>query len=332
MTRAATSWAQVDLAEFWDGGGVPPPAFLKRSDDVPLLYAAKLHAIHGEPEAGKGWLAHLAAHELVKARKHVLHVDFEDDPTTAVERQRALGTSRKALLRYFHYVRPDEPLIGAQDDLTSLLLKHRFKLVILDGLTEAYTLNGLDPSNNSDTARWLQLLPRPMAKYGAAVLQIDHVVKDRAAQGKYAIGGQHKLAGIDVAYSLRTVEPFGRDCDGAAKLYIVKDRPGWVQRNAVGKDRQIADVRFASVDSKVSINLNPPEHAGTDFRPTRLMSQISRVISEKPGLSQQAIRKAVNGKTEVKRVALERLIGEGFVRVEKDGQANRHYPKKAFDA
>ena len=298
---------------------------------MPLLYAAKLHAIHGEPETGKGWLAHLAACELIAQRKHVLYVDFEDEPATAVERQRALGTGKRALLRYFHYLRPDEPLATGWDDLADLLGKHRFKLAILDGLTEAYTLNGLDPYSNADAARWLQLLPRRLCRRGVAVLQVDHVVKDRAARGRYALGGQHKLAGVDVAYSLRVVEPFGRDRDGLARLHVVKDRPGWIQRHAVGKNRQIATVRFSSADGDVSIALAPPEFGG-DFRPTELMCQISRLVAGNAGLSQRAILGALEGNQNKKLLALELLVSEGYVQVRASGKGkpHKHYSKRVF--
>src|SRR5439155_21810029 len=49
------------------------------------------------------------------------------------------------------------------------------------------------------------------------------------------------------------------------------------------------------------------------FRPTRLMQRTSEVIEQAPGLSRNAIRAAVKGRSEHVSLALELLIGEGYV-------------------
>jgi AAA domain len=54
-------------------------------------------------------------------------------------------------------------------------------LVVIDGVTEALTLHGFDLGDNVEIARWLELLPRPAARCGVAVLLLDHVVKDKEA-------------------------------------------------------------------------------------------------------------------------------------------------------
>jgi hypothetical protein len=332
IPRSRTSWGQVELEEFWDGEGIPPPEYLRRfDDDVPLIYPAKLHTIHGEPEAGKGWLAHRVAHELIDARKHVLYIDFEDDPMSAVERQKVLGTGRKESLNCLHYVQPAEPLSSGHEDLEHLLDAFPIKLAIFDGLTEGYTLNGLDPSNNGDAAKWFQLLPRPLTKKGIAVLQIDHVVKDGDSRGRWAIGGQHKLAGVDTAYSLQSVQPFGREHDGLARLYVVKDRPGWVQRHAVGRDRQVADVHLSSSpNGEVSVDLLAPDTQGcNDSRLVGSMERMRKAIENDPGLSTRAVLSSTGGNQRRKIEALARLVDEGFVRVEAEGKTKKHYPVEA---
>ena len=96
---------------------------------------------------------------------------------------------------------------------------------VIDGVTEALTIFGLDLNDNADSARWYQQLPRPIVRRGAAVLLIDHVTKDREGRGRFAIGAQHKLAGVDVAYGVEVVEPFGGGRDGLVKVTVAKDRP-----------------------------------------------------------------------------------------------------------
>ena len=51
----------------------------------------------------------------------------------------------------------------------------------------------------------------------------------------------------------------------------------------------------------------------TAFRPTVLMERVSRAIEAKPGLTRRALRTAVKGKHDVKELALELLIAEGYV-------------------
>jgi hypothetical protein len=53
------------------------------------------------------------------------------------------------------------------------------------------TTEGLALGDNTDVAAWMRLLPKRFAAAGAAVVVIDHVVKNRDDQGRYAIGGQH---------------------------------------------------------------------------------------------------------------------------------------------
>ena len=83
--QARTSWVPVDLAAVLanEDGLESPPSVLARIDGGCLLYAGKIHWFAGEPEAAKGWLALMAASELIKAGKHVLWVDFEDEASTA---------------------------------------------------------------------------------------------------------------------------------------------------------------------------------------------------------------------------------------------------------
>ena len=50
------------------------------------------------------------------------------------------------------------------------------------------------------------------------MLLVDHVTKSKDDRGRYAIGAQAKLAGIDgAAYSVKMVSPFGRGRTGRAR-------------------------------------------------------------------------------------------------------------------
>ncbi len=50
--------------------------------------------------------------------------------------------------------------------------------------------------DNTDVARFGQMLPRWLAERGPATVALNHVTKDRENRGRYAIGAVHKLNGL----------------------------------------------------------------------------------------------------------------------------------------
>lgn len=330
---AATTWAALDLQALLDGNDLEePPTLLARTDGACLIYEAKLHQVSAEPEAGKGWLVCHAAAAALGQGEAVVYFDFESTARDIASRLVALGVPAEVIVDRFRYVHPDEPLKGpdTQRDLaTATALKPA--LAIIDGVTEALAVHGLDLGDNNDIAKWLELLPRPLVRQGAAVVLVDHVVKNRENQGRYAIGAQHKLAGIDVAYMLEVIDPFARGRDGLVKVTVQKDRPGWVRQKAAGK--RIADMRLTSSadGSEVAVELHAP--AGPDaFRPTHLMERVSRAIEATPGLTKSGIRSTVQGNHQAKELALQILITEGFVRPEPGGvgKATHHHSERTY--
>jgi hypothetical protein len=327
VVEAASSWKPIDLEAALEGRDrEQPPQRLYRSDGVALLYAGKMHSIFSEPEGCKGWLSLAAAAEYLAAGEHVTLVDFEDSARVAVERLRALAVPYETIGTRFHYVRPEEPL----DERGQLALAPALAasaLVVFDGVTEALALHGVDSNSNAEVARWLSVLPRRIASHGATVVLLDHVVKDREARGRFAIGAQVKLSATDVAYRLEVAEPFARGRAGLVKVRLTKDRPGHIRQHADG-DR-IADLHLSSDGSAVAIRMDPPG-ARSPFRPTGQMERVSRALEEDPGLSKRAIRAAVSGRNDVIDLALELLIGEGCVEARPDGRATVHRVLKPF--
>src|SRR3954470_942064 len=95
---AATTWARVSLHDIVDGRATdPPPTLLRRDDGQALLYAARVHALFGEPEACKGWISLHASAECLRDGGTVLYVDFEDGPLSIVGRLLAIGAQRDAI-------------------------------------------------------------------------------------------------------------------------------------------------------------------------------------------------------------------------------------------
>lgn len=321
-----SSWTPVDLKPILDGEHEPEePVYLRRSDGVGLLYKGRLHAVSAEPEAGKGWLALTACKERLAAGEAVLYIDYEDTAVNIVARLRDLGVADEVILERFRYVRPDEPI----DDWSGISVPLAGNLVIIDGVTEALAVEGLDMANNQDVAAFYTRLPRPFAAVGSAVLLIDHVVKDREARGRYAIGAQHKLAGVDVAYRLDVVRPFARGKQGVVKVTVTKDRPGYVRQHSVDCERVGLFKGSSTPDGRMTTTLEPAE-AGTDpFRPTHLMERVSLELEQRPGLNKRGVR-LIRGNKDSLELALELLIAEGYAEARAERQSIRHYSLKPF--
>jgi hypothetical protein len=88
----ASCWVPVDLAPILAGDAADEqPDILLGTDGVGLFYQGRLHAVYGEPEACKGWLALAATADSIRAGDPVLYIDYEDTAANVAVRLRALG-------------------------------------------------------------------------------------------------------------------------------------------------------------------------------------------------------------------------------------------------
>jgi hypothetical protein len=327
---AASSWAPLELGPIVAGiqaGDIvgPVPHLMARSDGVSLLYPGEVHSLAGEPESGKGWAALHTAKVSIQLDDDVLYLDFEDAPASIVTRLLALGADPEAILAHFVYVRPVDPF--NTETFHALTESRRYALAIIDGVSEAYALLDLDPYSNVDAARFLSVVARPLAETGAAVLLIDHVVKSKETRGRYAIGAQHKLAGIAAAYSTDVIKNPSRTDDGLIKIKVEKDRHGHVRGHA--QAGVIALLRVAPIDggAAVTVTLDPPTVSFTqegDWRPTNIMEKVSKVVEAEPGIGVKAIRRAIDSKAPHVDQAVKVLLAERYLEQRIDGQAKRH--------
>lgn len=334
-TSTDSSWTPVNLAEIRTSDHQRPQASrLINTAGKGLLYPGAVHSISGEPTSGKSWVALTGAAQEIAAGHPVLYVDFEDRPETLIARLDDLGCNPTAVDRLVRYIRPEQAM-------TPTLARHLdqaatgCRIAIIDGVTEAMTMHDLDLSANIDVAQWLALLPRRIANMGCAVLQIDHVVKDVEARGRYAIGGQHKLAGIVASYTMLVAKPFAPGKAGHARIVVAKDRHGDV--GTVGEtaaelhmapdtDRSATAVKWALTASTVTTT------DGSGPRFTGYMEKVSRLVEITPGINQGEILKAIRGKATYINQAIQSLVEEDFIRVEKGGPgaATRHYSAAPF--
>lgn len=317
-----STWTVVDLGPVLDGGQPEArPEWLHRADGAPLLYPGRVHAFNGESESGKSWLATVTVVEAIHAGQDSLYIDWEDNASTFVDRLLALGAPPAEIAAHVCYVRPDEPYDGAARlQLGALLEQRTFAIAVLDGMAEALSNNGWDENAAKDVMAFYAALPRRTARAGAATILIDHLVKDKEKQGRYARGSTAKLAGIDGAvYTIEAVMPFGRGLTGRSKIVLAKDRVGWVRQTANGH-KNLAEMVLHSHDNgnRVTVELlapAPARHGPTgEWQPTVFMEKISKALEGQPEpLTQRQVGAIVPGKADVVRRALAALVDASHV-------------------
>lgn len=238
---AADSWKRQQIADLFDEEQQEPEVGAFDLDDTSngghLFYAGKVNEIHGPSESGKSMVLLAVAAQEMRAGRNVAMVDYEDDGKSIVNRLRwVFGLTRDLIERHFYYFNPETPL--GDEGLDELKGASDASLFIIDAVTEAMSVEGLDGRNENEVATWYNLLPKKIASWGPAVVVVDHVGKgDSTAQ----IGSQHKKSGITgVSYTAEPVFPFTRGGRGKLLLKVAKDRPGGVRAAALpqGEGRQ----------------------------------------------------------------------------------------------
>lgn len=299
VKTAAPSWEPVDLTGYIDGTYQPPtPTMLTRTDGPSLIYPGLVHDLHGESESGKSLVAQWEVATRLLAGGTATYIDFESDPGQIVDRLRLMGVPDTTIDTHFTYIRPEaSPYAATELDAWANLLTNLLDLVILDGVTDALGQFGGSTKENDDIATWHRMVPRTLAtRTGAAVILIDHVTKNGDTRGRFALGGQAKMASIDGAsYTVEVAEPIGKGLRGTVVLRVAKDRPGAIRPHcgkwrAVDRTQEAARVTVDSTDpDAIVMHVEPPNTTVTDGidndgqkprtdRDTWLMEQISRAI------------------------------------------------------
>lgn len=288
--------------------GVTPTLF-RRTDGVCLFYPGMTHSLHGESESGKSLIVQAECVRLINLGEQVLYIDFESDEQSVVDRLVKLGADEQAVADHFHYLRPEVAPTHSEAERAAWesTLGTEYTLAVIDGVTEALTVFGRGSLDNDDIAAWSREVPRKIAeRTGAAVVLIDHVVKNKTMQGRHAIGGQAKMAALTgAAYTVEILQPLGVGMRGAVGLRIGKDRPGQV-RNQCGafrkgdRTQQAARVVIDSTGEQTTVTVEqwdaqaPQEVTGGEFRPTVLMQRVSRVMEDaaEPMTKTEAVKTA----------------------------------------
>jgi hypothetical protein len=318
-----SSWKPVALKDYFDGLFAAPIAtLLKRSDGHGLIYEGRVHSIYGESESGKSWIAQIATAECLKNDKKVIYIDFESDPIDVVNRLKALGVSRANLLQYFSYIRP-EGARDADDPYWQAILEPKSAtLIVIDGVTESLTMWGGESKDNDAITRWMRLFPRTVATAsGAAVVLIDHITKNAETRGRFAIGGQAKLATIDgAAYLVEPLEALAPGRTGTLTMRVTKDRPGFVRKIAgmwrkSDRTQEAAVFTIDSTRAQMEYVIGVPmlEDELESNKEFKKQKEVAEFIHNHPGASRRLVAEGITGSKDAIGERISDLVAGGWI-------------------
>lgn len=323
LSEYESSWKPVELRDYYDGLFQSPIAtILKRSDGAGLIYEGRVHSIYGESESGKSWIAQIATAELLKDDKKVIYIDFESDALDIVNRLKNLGVSRANLLQYFTYIRPDGPRDADDPYWQSILEPNSATLIVIDGVTESLTMWGGETKDNDAITRWMRIFPRTVATAsGAAVVLIDHITKNAETRGRFAIGGQAKLATIDgAAYLVEPLEALSPGRTGTLTMRVTKDRPGFIRKvsGMWRKSDRTQESAIFTIDSTKAqmqyvIGVPMAEDEAEANKEYKKLREVAEFINNHPGSNRRIIQEGVSGSKETVGDGIADLIAGGWV-------------------
>jgi hypothetical protein len=318
-----SSWKPIALKDYFDGLFAAPIAtLLKRTDGHGLIYEGRVHSIYGESESGKSWIAQIATAECLKNDKKVIYIDFESDAIDIVNRLKALGVSRANLLQYFSYIRPEGARDADDPYWQAILEPSSATLIVIDGVTESLTMWGGESKDNDAITRWMRLFPRTVATAsGAAVVLIDHITKNAETRGRFAIGGQAKLATIDgAAYLVEPLEALAPGRTGTLTMRVTKDRPGFIRKIAgmwrkSDRTQEAAVFTIDSTRAQMEYVIGVPmlEDELESNKEFKKQKEVAEFIHNHPGASRRLVAEGITGSKDAIGERISDLLAGGWV-------------------
>jgi hypothetical protein len=303
----AKTWQAIDLSALGERPAVRPT--LGAGGGLGLVYPGRRHVFSGPPESAKTLAAYAIGLRHVQDEEGlVVLLDFEMGEWDARDRLVELGATPDDLRRMPYY----GPETGITDASRTAILELGLTLALIDAAAGAYAVEDLDDQKRRDAELWANLWVRPFWKAGVATITIDHVTKNTETRGKFAIGSERKIGGVDVHLGFETITELSRGGTGLYKITTHRDRHGYLPRGKAGE----LEVRSDPETHALTCTFRQPEtaQAGEDWRPTVLMDRVLDYLAvQSEPLTRNAIARDVRGKKEYILQAIDFLLLEGKV-------------------
>ena len=300
------SWQPVNLAE---RGTEPAPEATISGVTCPGLLS--IH--YSEPEGLKTWLELILALEQIRAGRNVVWIDLEMSPRSIHARLDDLGATNDELERFL-YLQPSEPIREAriQADLMALMATYTPSLVVVDALAGALALHGMDGNSNADVETFYGVVLAPFRTDYAAVDVVDHVTKDRETRGRWPIGAQRKLGGVDLGLSVEVVKAFSRGKTGLARLHVRKDRDCILNHPYACELELVSDPDTGRITWVFQQAQHTGDDSGDPWKPSVLMERVFAYLKEQgEPVTRNSIALGVKGTKQYALQAIDCLIAEG---------------------
>jgi hypothetical protein len=303
------TWEPLNLAASEYAVDPEPP----HDDYHGLLYAGKRHVVSAPTESLKTLIVLVLVLHAIRAGRVVAVIDFEMGAHATRRLLVDLGATDDELAAVY-YVEPDGPPSAADIEA---IVEAKVELVVLDASMGAFHASGLDDNKRQDVEKFAGTWITPLWQRRVATVVLDHVTKAAEGRGKYAIGSERKVGGVDVHLGLEVVgTTLTRGGLGLVKVRVHKDRPGYLHRPYAAEIALVSD----TTTHAITWEIRPAAATDTTghWQPTVLMERVSTYLqSQADGASRNQIEINVKGmSSKHKRQAIDELIAGGYAREE----------------
>ena len=330
--KTGHTWVLRDMSELV---GVPYepvlPDRLLMTNGRGLAYSGEDNLFAGASGVMKSWVQAVACLQQIQLGKHVVIIDYEMTMHKWFMRLQMLGAT-DAEMKLVHYCRPNEALqyyefnqlkiSPAENQMRTELariseLPGGIGWIVIDGITAAMTQHNLKLIDNTDTARFWDMLPKQVVRLtNAGVGSNDHIAKG-ANDNPSPLGAQHKIAATSgAAHTLKAASHLSRYPilhQGVVVFSCIKDRHG-----EIGQGKIVAQAVFTPLDNGLIRAVVEPytgEHQQVQStKDAKLIAEIKKLNIEGVQASQNTVLKCVGGHKETLKQRLLHLESKGTLR------------------
>jgi hypothetical protein len=202
----------------------------------------------------------------------------------------------------------------------------------VEGIVARYDVLAIDPASavasaldldfdksNAEWIRFYDRLVQPLTTRGVAVVIVDNVGHAEEAKRR-AKGASAKSDRADLTFSCAlSAIPVGL----IIKAHKVRSIRAGFQRG----DEWLFVRDTQRIESR---DRGEGDEAGATFRPTTIMRRVSEAVEADEGLTRNAIRTTIGGRSEWVSLALELLVSEGYIEARRDGQSLHHFSVQPY--